>query len=117
MVGTAVYQVGWKASSHSKKRKALKSPGQAMAPPAERGASSPAMSPWIWKRGITSRQRSSEVRARDSAMLAAETERLACVRGHRLRARGGAGSLEDKGDVFGGGGRAGARGEGRPALG
>ena len=81
MVGTAVYQVGSKTSSHSKKRKALKSPGQAMAPPADRGASSPAMSPWMWKRGITNRQRSSEVRASDSAMLAAERARLAWVRG------------------------------------
>ena len=50
-------------------------------------------------------------------MLAAERERLACVRGHRLRARGGAGSLEDKGDVFGGGGWAGGGGQGRAVLG
>ena len=39
------------------------------------------------------------------------------MRGHRLRARGGAGSLEDEGDIFGGGGRAGGGGQGRPALG
>ena len=81
MVGTAVYQVGRYSSSQSKKRKALKSPGQATAPPAASGASSPATMPWMWKRGIVTRPQSSGARARERATDAAETARFACVRG------------------------------------
>ena len=50
-------------------------------PPAASGASSPAIRPWMWKSGITLRDRSSLVSASESAMLRAERARLRWRRG------------------------------------
>ena len=47
MVGTAVYQVGCASSIQRKKCRASKPGVQNTSPPADSGASRPAMSPWM----------------------------------------------------------------------
>ena len=47
MVGTAVYQVGLASSIQAKKRSALKPGVQNTRPPADSGASTPAIRPWM----------------------------------------------------------------------
>jgi hypothetical protein len=81
MVGTAVYQVGWSSFTHSKKPAAEKLPVHATLPPAVSEASRPATSPWMWKSGITLRQRSVGDSDRVRATLAADAQRLRCSRG------------------------------------
>src|SRR5690606_22370767 len=57
MVGTAVYQVGWAASSQAKTFSALK-PGVANTlAPADRLDATAAIRPWMWNRGMMLRQR------------------------------------------------------------
>ncbi len=51
MVGTAVYQVGFD-SSIAKNFSALNPGVQNTEPPRDSGASSPAISPWMWNSGM-----------------------------------------------------------------
>ena len=76
MVGTAVYQVGWKSLSQSKKRGAWNPGGQTTLPPAARLASTPATSPWMWNSGIKFRHRSLSPSSSVSRMCAAEDTRF-----------------------------------------
>ena len=81
MVGTAVYQVGLHSSIQPKNFSALKPGVQNTRPPAESGASTPAMSPWMWNSGMMLRPQSEADRASVSAMLPAETLTLRCDSG------------------------------------
>ena len=49
--------------------------------PADSGASSPAMMPWMWNNGITLRERSAGVSCSAAAMLRADQARLRCRSG------------------------------------
>jgi hypothetical protein len=81
MVGTAVYQVGRTASSHPRNR-STSNPGAQQTPaPAAIEASMAAMSPWMWKSGMTLRQRSPGSSASVRAMLRAEVRRFVWVSG------------------------------------
>ena len=81
MVGTAVYQVGSAASSQPKKRSASKPGLHQTEPPAARLDATAATRPWMWKSGITFRQRSSGVSASAAPMCRAEAAMFACVSG------------------------------------
>src|SRR5664279_3104454 len=72
MVGTAVYQVGLASSIHWKNLSALKPGVQYTAEPAETGASTPAMRPWMWKSGMMLRPTSPGASARLVRMLRAD---------------------------------------------
>src|SRR4051812_31270652 len=52
MVGTAVYQVGLASRIQAKNLSALKPGVQKRQPPAESGASRPAIKPWMWNSGM-----------------------------------------------------------------
>src|SRR5271166_2721875 len=54
MVGTAVYQVGFDSSIAAKNFSALNPGVQNTEPPRDSGASSPAISPWMWNSGMMS---------------------------------------------------------------
>src|ERR1700722_15954282 len=81
MVGTAVYQVGLASSISAKNFSALKPAVQNTAPPRESGADRPAISPWMWNKGITLSARSLAESSSEAAMLRADVQMLACVRG------------------------------------
>ena len=81
MVGTAVIQVGAVPSSQAKKRSALKPGVQITVPPASSEASTPAISPWMWKSGMMLRQRSPGPSESQPEMLRAEAQRFAPVSG------------------------------------
>src|SRR5215218_8279180 len=76
MVGTAEYQVGLNSSTQPKNLNASK-PGEAMtdAPAAIDDAMQP-MRPWMWNKGMTTRQRSAGVSLRAVLMLPAEITML-----------------------------------------
>src|SRR3954447_8944469 len=63
IVGTAVNQVGRVASNHAKKASAWNFGGHTVEPPADSGQIRPFRSPWLWKSGITLRQRSEGFRS------------------------------------------------------
>jgi hypothetical protein len=71
MVGTAVYQVGASSSTHSKKCSWWKPEAQATEAPVLTEARSAATRPWMWKSGITFRQRSEGIRPSVSATFVA----------------------------------------------
>ena len=77
MVGTAVYQVGLASSISAKNFSALKPGVQNTAPPRESGAERPAISPWIWNKGITLSALSFSESSSEVAMLPAEVQMLA----------------------------------------
>src|SRR5271157_970242 len=77
MVGTAVYQVGFDSSIAAKNFSALNPGVQNTEPPRDSGASSPAISPWMWNSGMMLRPRSAAVKARLVAMSAAAVQRAA----------------------------------------
>ena len=52
MVGTAVYQVGLASSIQVKNFRALKPGVQNTCEPAESGANTPAIRPWMWNSGM-----------------------------------------------------------------
>jgi hypothetical protein len=81
MVGTAVYQVGWHSSIQPKNFSASKPGEQNTSEPAEIGASTPAIRPWIWNSGMMLRPRSAVVKARVRRMLPAEAHRFFCDSG------------------------------------
>ena len=81
MVGTAVYQVGLTSSICEKNFKALKPLVQCTSPPCDKGAKMPAISPWIWNKGITFKPRSEALNAVLFAMCWAEAQTLRCVSG------------------------------------
>ena len=81
MVGTAVTQVGAVPSSQAKKRSALKPGVQITAAPASSDASTPAISPWMWKSGMMLRQRSPGSSESQPEMLRADAQRFAPVSG------------------------------------
>src|ERR1035441_3010685 len=81
MVGTAVYQLGRNSSIHSKNFGATNPGPHTTLPPDTNDASSAASNPWIWNSGMTFKQRSSGVSAREAAMLRADAARLAWVSG------------------------------------
>ena len=76
MVGTAVYHVGAASCIAEKNFSALKPGVQKIEPPRDSGASTPAISPWMWKRGMMLSARSSCDSASDAAMLAADAATL-----------------------------------------
>ena len=90
--GTAVVQVGRKASSQARKRPSRYPGVQAMLPPLASVASSAATSPWMWNSGMMLRQRSAggeAERRRDVARRGAEIAvRQRDDLGPRGRARG-----------------------------
>src|SRR3984885_14658813 len=77
MVGTAVYQVGLASSISATNFIALKPAVQNTAPPRESGAERPALSPWIWNKGITLSALSASESSSEVAMLPAEVQMLA----------------------------------------
>src|SRR5690606_40591236 len=81
IVGTAVYQVGCACSIHAKNFSALNPGVQHTWPPAESGASTPAISPWMWNSGMTFSPRSPEDSDRNSRMLRADAQTLRCASG------------------------------------
>src|SRR5213078_1090567 len=81
MVGTPVYHVGFTSSIHPKNFKALKPGEQHTSPPAESGAESAAMRPWIWKSGMITRPRSFGVSASVLRMFEADAAMFLCARG------------------------------------
>ncbi len=81
MVGTAVYQVGSKASSHPKNDGATKPGVATMLPPEAIVARTAATRPWMWNRGMTLRQRSASVSSRAAAIVRAEATSRPCVSG------------------------------------
>src|SRR5205823_4687810 len=81
IVGTAVYQVGWAASSQAKKRKALKPGVQNTDAPAASDESVAAISPWMWNSGMMFMQRSAGVSASVWLMWRAEAVRLLWLSG------------------------------------
>src|ERR1700749_2308653 len=81
MVGTAVYQVGLPSSISVKNLSVLKPGVQKTEPPRESGAERPAMSPWIWNKGITLSARSLAESSSVVAMLPAEVQMLAWASG------------------------------------
>src|ERR1700758_1486027 len=62
MVGTPVYQLGRVSAIQEKNFRALNRGAQHTCPPAERGASSPVIKPWIWNSGMMHNPRSSAER-------------------------------------------------------
>src|SRR5215207_922538 len=76
MVGTAVYQVGPSSLSQPGMRAAEKPSVQITEAPLLSDDISAPISPWMWKSGITLRQRSEAPSSRLAAMLAAEATRL-----------------------------------------
>ncbi len=81
MVGTAVYQVGWHSSIQPKNFSASKPGVQNTCEPADSGASTPAMRPWMWNSGMMLRPRSAAVKASDLRMWRAEAHRFCCDSG------------------------------------
>src|ERR1051326_5201323 len=81
IVGTPVYQVGFTSPSQPKNLSALNPLLQHTSPPTDRGASSPVISPWIWKSGMMQRPRSSGVNWRVAPMCRAEAQMLRWARG------------------------------------
>src|ERR1019366_2509180 len=81
MVGTAVYQVGLASLTQPKNLSVLKLGAQNTEPPARSGASTPAIRPWMWKSGMTTRPRSTSVKARVRLTLRALAQTLAWVSG------------------------------------
>src|SRR4029077_2109523 len=73
MVGTAVYQVGLASSIQPKNFSASKPEVQNTRPPAESGASVPAIRPGMWNSGMMVRPQSFVVNASVAAILPAET--------------------------------------------
>ena len=69
MVGTAVYQVGVASSIQPKNFSALKPGVQNTCEPADSGASTPAIRPWMWNSGMMFRPRSAGVNCSVRAML------------------------------------------------
>ena len=76
MVGTAVYQVGLASSIQEKNFRALKPGVQNTSEPAEIGAKTPAIRPWMWNRGMMFRPTSAAVNCRVLRILEAEANRL-----------------------------------------
>src|SRR5512138_2761191 len=81
IVGTAVYHVGFTSAIHPKNLSALKPGVQQTSLPAERGASSEAIRPWMWNSGMIDRLRSSGVRASVVRTLRADAQTLRCESG------------------------------------
>jgi len=81
MVGTAVYQVGLASSISAKNLSALNPGVQKTEPPRESGAERPAISPWMWNKGITLSARSLAESSSVVAMLRAEAQMLAWASG------------------------------------
>ena len=76
MVGTAVYQVAWLSRSQPKNRSAWKPGVQKTRLPTDRGASNPAIRPWMWNIGITCRPQSDGVNCSVWLTLRADAHRL-----------------------------------------
>src|ERR1700675_3546152 len=76
MVGTAVYQVGRTSAIQEKNFSALKPGVKQTSPPADRGASVPAIRPWIWNSGMMLSSRSAAVSASVLRMLRADAQTL-----------------------------------------
>ena len=76
MVGTAVYQVGWASSIQPKNLSALKPGVQNTCEPAASGASTPAISPWMWNSGMMFSPQSAAVNCSVLRMWVAEAARL-----------------------------------------
>src|SRR5262252_8241855 len=81
MVGTAVYHVGFTSAIHPKNLSALKPDEQHTSLPADSGASSDAISPWMWNSGMIDRLRSSGVSASVCLTLLADAHTLRWVSG------------------------------------
>ena len=81
IVGTAVYQVGLASSIQPKNFSALKPGVQNTCEPADSGASTPAIRPWMWNSGMMFRPQSFELNWSVRAMFEAEAARLHCDNG------------------------------------
>src|SRR5262245_18696368 len=81
MVGTAVYQVGASSATHSKNEGARNPGAQIVLPPAATEDNNAPTSPWMWKRGMTFRQRSTSISSSAAATLCAEKHSLWFVSG------------------------------------
>jgi hypothetical protein len=81
IVGTAVYQVGFASSIQLKNFSALKPGVQNTCEPADSGASTPAMRPWMWNSGMMLSPQSAALKRSVSRMLVAEAQRLRCDSG------------------------------------
>ena len=101
MVGTAVYQVGRASPSQWKKRSALKPGVQNTLPPAASEDSTAAISPWMWNSGMMLRQRSSGRQAERRADMGGRGGKIGVAERHQLRARRGAGGVQQQRDVAG----------------
>ena len=82
IVGTAVYQVGLASSIQPKNLSALKPGVQKTWPPAESGASTPAIRPWMWNSGMMFRPTSvGRERERGARCCGPRRDRLRCESG------------------------------------
>ena len=81
IVGTAVYQVGFASSIQPKNFSALKPGVQNTCEPADSGASTPAIRPWMWKSGMMFRPQSVGTNFSVARMCCAEAARLRCDSG------------------------------------
>ena len=81
MVGTPVYQVGRASAIHEKNLSASNPGGQHTWPPADSGAKSPAIRPWMWNSGMMQSPRSSAENPSVAQMLPAEATRFRCNSG------------------------------------
>src|SRR5258708_7240964 len=81
MVGTAVYQVGLASLTQPKNFNALNPGVQNTDPPAESGASTPAIRPWMWNSGMITRPGSASLGGGVWLTLRALAQTLRWVRG------------------------------------
>src|SRR5262245_35120548 len=81
MVGTPLYQVGFTSSTHAKNFSALNPGEQHTSPPAEIGADSAAINPWMWKSGMITSPRSFDVSESVLRILAADAAMFLCASG------------------------------------
>ena len=80
-MGTAVYQVGFASSKLEKKERALKPDEHQIEAPTDNEAETAAISPWMWKRGITFKHLSAEDRDKDWAIFDADAAIFDCNKG------------------------------------
>ena len=99
IVGTAVYQVGSSSSSQSRNAAPRTPVRTDDAPAGESEASTAATSPWMWKSGITFRQRSPGPSASDRATFAGRHGKVLVSERDDLRARCRARRVEHERDV------------------
>ncbi len=96
IVGTAVYQVARHASSHDMNRSGSNPGVQTTVEPAATGANTDATRPWMWKSGMTARQRSSGVSSSERGDGASRSAEVPLGQRYELRSGCRARRVEEK---------------------